>query len=139
MLSARNALREPYDVAPTIDEGISLVIGARLGSWFGRQIVRPHGRRESMGRSATKLTCAYALWPPLSDGPWGFLPTLECPDGGGDLGSPHQWMEDAARVSDFAVGASHAFIILWIFTPTVFWPMIRELWHWFREDRQKRG
>ena len=76
-----------------------------------------------MGRCADGLACVDALRPILSNEPWGFLSAIERADGG--------WDPRSATRLEYRIWLwlpAITFLIIWIFTPTVFWPMIRELY-----------
>jgi hypothetical protein len=81
-----------------------------------------------VGRCAADLAGADALRPTLSDEPWGFLPALKRADGVGDPRSAHHGWKTRLEYRIWLWVPVLTFLFIWIFTPTVFWPMIRELY-----------
>jgi hypothetical protein len=81
-----------------------------------------------VGPCAADIAYADALRPTLSDGPWGFLSALERIDGAGILGTLISGWKTRLECRIWLWVPIISFLLIWIFIPTVFWPMIRELY-----------
>src|SRR5207248_7712683 len=60
--------------------------------------------------------------------PGNFLPAAEPSDAVGCRGSAHLWMEHPWKYRVWLSIPLVMFLIIWILTPTVFWPMNHELY-----------
>lgn len=101
---------------------------ARLGCRLGRQTIRPFNRGRSLERSAAGLACAHALRPTFPDEPRGFFQPLSVPMLMGILGALICGWKTPFEYRVWLWLPVTMFLILWVLTPTVFWPMNHELY-----------